>query len=74
MRNSKRLRAQEARLAEDELAKQEEKACSTMKLAMDTLDQGLKVVRSTNNTAKRVTASVDALELPVSLRLVFAKK
>jgi hypothetical protein len=47
---------------EEDLAEKEEKASSAMKLALDTLDRGLEVVRGTHRSAKRLRASVDALD------------
>jgi len=70
----KRSKVREEHRVEEELAKKEVEARSTMKLAMDTLDRGLEEVRRTHRTAKRLTASVDALDMPYPLRLVSAKK
>lgn len=71
--SSKKSKNSERRV-EDELAEKEEQASSVMKLAMDTLDRGLDAVRATHKTAKRLRASVDALDLPVRPHLVAAKK
>ena len=65
---------EESQRVEDELAEKEEQASSVMRLAMDTLDRGLDAVRATHKTAKRLRASVEALDLPVRPHLVASKK
>ena len=74
MSKAKKSRAQEVRHMEEELSRREREADSTMRLAMDTLDRGLEEARRTHRTAKRLTASVDALEVQPHLRLVASKK
>lgn len=59
---------------EDDLAAQEKKASSMMKLALDTLDRGLEAVRTTHRTAKRLRASVESMEFAENPRLVVIKK
>lgn len=48
---------------EDPFAESEARAKSAMKLAMDTLDRSLEVVRATHQTAKRLRVSVEELDL-----------
>lgn len=59
---------------EDDLAAEEKKASSMMKMAMDTLDRGLEAARMTHRTAKRLRASVESMEFAQSPRLVVVKK
>ena len=70
----KKSRIHKEQQVEEELAAKDREARSTMKLAMDTLDRSLEEIRRTHRTAKRLTASVDALDVPYHLRLVASKK
>ena len=70
MSQSKRLKAQQEKHVEEELAEKEEKASSAMKMAMDVLDRGLEEARTTHRTAKKLRASVVASTRPLHLAVV----